>query len=115
MTTAEATKEANIVHVLVPDMEQSTLYKAEIGPNLSEGSALCFSHGATVHWKSMVPPSNIDVIMVAPKGPGQMVRELFLQGFGTPFIGRSRTGLFYQELGGGFLASQRQLAVRGQA
>ena len=77
MTTAEATKEANIVHVLVPDMEQSTLYKAEIGPNLSEGSALCFSHGAAVHWKWIVPPSNIDVIMVAPKGPGQMVRELF--------------------------------------
>ncbi|HET9612707.1 MAG TPA: ketol-acid reductoisomerase, partial [Nitrososphaeraceae archaeon] len=86
MTTAEATKEANIVHVLVPDMEQSTLYKAEIGPNLSEGSALCFSHGAAVHWKWIVPPSNIDVIMVAPKGPGQMVRELFLQGFGTPSL-----------------------------
>ncbi len=86
MSAAEATKEANIVHVLVPDMEQSTLYKTEIGPNLSEGSALSFSHGAAVHWKWIEPPSNIDVIMVAPKGPGQMVRELFLKGFGTPSL-----------------------------
>lgn len=86
MTAAEATKAANIVHVLVPDMEQSTLYKTEIGPNLSEGAALSFSHGAAVHWKWIEPPGNIDVIMVAPKGPGQMVRELFLQGFGTPSL-----------------------------
>ena len=86
MSAAEATKEANIIHVLVPDMEQSTLYKTEIGPNLSEGSALSFSHGAAVHWKWIEPPSNIDVIMVAPKGPGQMVRELFLKDFGTPSL-----------------------------
>ena len=86
ITAAEATKAANIVHVLVPDMEQSTLYKTEIGPNLSEGDALSFSHGAAVYWKWIEPPGNIDVIMVAPKGPGQMVRELFLQGFGTPSL-----------------------------
>jgi len=86
MTAAEATKAANIIHVLVPDMEQSTLFKTEIGPNLSEGDALSFSHGAAVHWKWIEPPGNIDVIMVAPKGPGQMVRELFLQGFGTPSL-----------------------------
>jgi ketol-acid reductoisomerase len=86
MSAAEATKDANIVHMLVPDMEQSTLYKTEIGPNLSEGSALSFSHGAAVHWKWIEPPNNIDVIMVAPKGPGQMVRELFLKGFGTPSL-----------------------------
>lgn len=86
MSAAEATREANIVHVLVPDMEQSTLYKTEIGPNLLEGSALSFSHGAAVHWKWIEPPRNIDVIMVAPKGPGQMVRELFLKGFGTPSL-----------------------------
>ena len=86
MTAAEATKAASIVHVLVPDMEQSTLYKTEIGPNLSGGSALSFSHGAAVHWNWIEPPENIDVIMVAPKGPGQMVRELFLQGFGTPSL-----------------------------
>jgi len=86
MTPAEATKAADIIHVLVPDIEQSTLYKREIGPSLSEGAALSFSHGAAVHWKWIEPPSNIDIIMVAPKGPGQMVRELFLQGFGTPSL-----------------------------
>ena len=86
MTPAEATKAADIIHVLVPDMEQSTLYKREIEPSLSEGAALSFSHGAAVHWKWIEPPSNMDIIMVAPKGPGQMVRELFLQGFGTPSL-----------------------------
>lgn len=86
MTPAEATKVADIVHVLVPDMEQRSLYKTEIEPNLSDGAALSFSHGAAVHWKWIEPPSNLDIIMVAPKGPGQMVRELFLQGFGTPSL-----------------------------
>jgi ketol-acid reductoisomerase len=86
MTPAEATKVADIIHVLVPDMEQRSLYKTEIEPNLSDGAALSFSHGAAVHWKWIEPPSNLDIIMVAPKGPGQMVRELFLQGFGTPSL-----------------------------
>ena len=86
MTPAEATKVADIVHVLVPDMEQKFLYKTEIEPSLSDGAALSFSHGAAVHWKWIEPPSNFDIIMVAPKGPGQMVRELFLQGFGTPSL-----------------------------
>lgn len=86
MTPAEATKVADIVHVLVPDMEQRSLYKTEIEPSLSDGAALSFSHGAAVHWKWIEPPSNLDIIMVAPKGPGQMVRELFLQGFGTPSL-----------------------------
>lgn len=86
MTAAEATRAASIIHVLVPDMEQSNLYKTEIRPNISEGAALSFSHGAAIHWKWIEPPSNIDVIMIAPKGPGQMVRELFLQGFGTPSL-----------------------------
>jgi ketol-acid reductoisomerase len=86
MRVDEATKAADIVHLLVPDMEQSALYKKEIEPYLSEGMALSFSHGASVHWKWIMPNSNVDVIMVAPKGPGQMVRELFLQGFGTPSL-----------------------------
>lgn len=86
MTAAEATSAASIIHVLVPDMEQSNLYKTEIGPNISEGAALSFSHGAAIHWRWIEPPSNVDVIMIAPKGPGQMVRELFLQGFGTPSL-----------------------------
>ena len=86
MPVEEATKDVDIVHLLVPDMEQSALYKREIEPHLSEGMALSFSHGAAVHWKWIKPLANVDVIMVAPKGPGQMVRELFLQGFGTPSL-----------------------------
>jgi ketol-acid reductoisomerase len=82
----EASKLADIIHVLTPDMEQSTVYKNEIEPVLSEGKTLNFSHGAAIHWKWIVPPKNIDVVMVAPKGPGQRVRELYQEGFGTPSL-----------------------------
>ena len=81
-----ASKQASIIHILVPDMEQSATYRKHIAMHLSEGKALSFSHGAAIHWKWIQPPDNVDVIMVAPKGPGQMVRELFLQGFGTPSL-----------------------------
>jgi len=83
---AQACKEADIIHVLIPDMVQSQVYKDEIGPNLSEGNALCFSHAAAIHWKWIIAPDNVDVIMVAPKGPGSKVRETYLDGFGTPSI-----------------------------
>jgi ketol-acid reductoisomerase len=86
MSVAQATKDADVIHVLVPDMEQRSIFKTDIEPNLSEGKALCFSHGASIHWGWINPMGNIDIIMVAPKGPGQMVRELFLQGFGTPSL-----------------------------
>ncbi|MGH9973675.1 MAG: ketol-acid reductoisomerase [Nitrososphaeraceae archaeon] len=82
----EASKLADIIHVLTPDMEQSTVYKNEIEPGLSEGKTLNFSHGAAIHWKWIIPPKNIDVVMVAPKGPGQRVRELYKEGFGTPSL-----------------------------
>lgn len=82
----EASKLADIIHVLTPDMEQSTVYKNEIEPVLSQGKTLNFSHGAAIHWKWIVPPKNIDVVMVAPKGPGQRVRELYQEGFGTPSL-----------------------------
>src|SRR5437867_6110349 len=82
----EASKLADIIHVLTPDMEQANVYKNEIEPGLSEGKTLNFSHGAAIHWKWIVPPKNIDVIMVAPKGPGQRVRELYQEGFGTPSL-----------------------------
>jgi ketol-acid reductoisomerase len=82
----EASKLADIIHVLTPDMEQSTVYKNEIEPGLSEGKTLNFSHGAAIHWKWITPPKNIDVVMVAPKGPGQRVRELYQEGFGTPSL-----------------------------
>ena len=86
MSVSQACKEADIIHVLIPDMVQSKIYKEEIEPNLSEGNALSFSHAASIYWKWIEPPSNVDVIMVAPKGPGSKVRETYLDGFGTPSI-----------------------------
>jgi ketol-acid reductoisomerase len=82
----EASKLGDIIHVLTPDMEQANVYKNAIEPGLSEGKTLNFSHGAAIHWKWIVPPTNIDVVMVAPKGPGQRVRELYQEGFGTPSL-----------------------------
>ncbi len=86
MKIADACKAADIIYVLVPDMLQAKIYREEIGPNLSEGKALSFSHGAAIHWEWIKAPNNVDVIMVAPKGPGSKVRETYLEGFGTPSI-----------------------------
>ena len=86
MSISEACKAADIIQVLIPDMVQAKVYKEEIEPNLSEGNALYFSHAAAIHWKWIEAPKNVDVIMVAPKGPGSKVRETYQQGFGTPSI-----------------------------
>ena len=86
MEVAEAAKAADIIHILIPDMEQAEAYKRDIAKGVTEGKALSFSHGAAIHWKWIVPPKNVDVIMVAPKGPGQRVRELYQEGFGTPSL-----------------------------
>ncbi len=86
MSIAEATKAGDIIQVLIPDMVQAKVYKEEIGPNLSEGNALSFSHAAAIHWKWIEAPNNVDIIMIAPKGPGSKVRETYLEGFGTPSI-----------------------------
>jgi len=85
-TVAEATKAADIVHILAPDMLQASIFREDISPNLKKGAALSFSHGAAIHWKWIVPPKTADVIMLAPKAPGQRVRELYLQNFGTPAL-----------------------------
>ncbi|MDA4116991.1 MAG: ketol-acid reductoisomerase [Thaumarchaeota archaeon] len=86
MTVADAVKKADVVHILVPDMEQARIYREEIKPNFQKGAALSFSHGAAIHWKWIVAPKQSDVIMVAPKSPGQRVRELYLENFGTPSL-----------------------------
>jgi len=86
MSIPEACKAADIIQVLIPDMVQAKVYKEEIEPNLSEGNALYFSHAAAIHWKWIEAPKNVDIIMVAPKGPGSKVRETYQQGFGTPSI-----------------------------
>ncbi len=83
---ADASNSADIIHILVPDMEQGTVYTNNIAPELSRGKTLSFSHGAAIHWKWIDPPNDVDVIMVAPKGPGQRVRELYQEGFGTPSL-----------------------------
>ena len=82
----EASKQADIIHILVPDMEQSVIYRKYISQHLNKEKALSFSHGAAIHWRWIEPPQDIDVIMVAPKGPGQRVRELYQEGFGTPSL-----------------------------
>ena len=86
MSVADATQTADIIHILIPDMIQGQVYKDEIGPNLSEGKALSFSHAAAIYWKWIEAPNNVDLIMLAPKGPGSKVRETYLDNFGTPAI-----------------------------
>ena len=94
MEIGKAENEADIIHILIPDMEQADIYRREIMPYLIENKALSFSHGAAIHWKWIEPPKNIDVIMVAPKGPGQRVRELYSEGFGTPSLVSCIPGLY---------------------
>lgn len=83
---AQAAKKADIIQILIPDTIQGKVYKKDIEPNLKEGNALTFSHGFNIRFKQIVPPKNIDVFMVAPKGPGHLVRRMFTEGEGTPAL-----------------------------
>ena len=85
-TVAEAVKEADVTMVLIPDEKQADVYASEIAPNLKSGSALAFAHGFNVHFKQIVPPADVDVFMVAPKGPGHIVRRQFVEGSGVPDV-----------------------------
>ncbi|GKX67706.1 ketol-acid reductoisomerase [Inconstantimicrobium mannanitabidum] len=85
-TVAEAVKESDIIMILVPDEKQAELYKAEVAPYLTEGKALVFAHGFNIHYGQIVPPANVDVFMVAPKGPGHMVRRTYTEGSGVPCL-----------------------------
>ncbi len=86
MSIPQACEKADIIHVLIPDMVQAKIYKEQIEQNLKAGKALSFSHAAAIHWGWIKAPKDVDVIMVAPKGPGSKVRETYQQGFGTPSI-----------------------------
>jgi ketol-acid reductoisomerase len=86
LSVPDAVKQSDIIHILIPDMEQENTFKKEIAPFITENKTISFSHGAAIHWKWIVPSENVDIIMVAPKGPGQRVRELYLDGFGTPSL-----------------------------
>ncbi|MCO5497784.1 ketol-acid reductoisomerase [Enterococcus innesii] len=83
---AEATKKADVVMILAPDEIQGSLYKNEIEPNLSAGNALAFAHGFNIHFDVIAPPKEVDVFLVAPKGPGHLVRRTFTEGFAVPAL-----------------------------
>jgi ketol-acid reductoisomerase len=83
---AEAVKAADVIMVLVPDQVQRALYEEAIGPNLSAGKTLMFAHGFNIHFGQILPPTDIDVSMVAPKGPGHLVRRTYTEGGGVPCL-----------------------------
>jgi ketol-acid reductoisomerase len=85
-TVAEAVQAADFIMMLVPDQTQASLYKSEVEPNLKAGKTLMFAHGFSVHFGQVVAPPEVDVSMVAPKGPGHIVRDMFKEGVGTPAL-----------------------------
>jgi ketol-acid reductoisomerase len=85
-TIPDAVREAQIVALLMPDQVQPTVFENEVAPNLESGAAVLFAHGFNVHYGRIAPASGHDVIMVAPKGPGHVVRRLYEQGLGTPAL-----------------------------
>jgi ketol-acid reductoisomerase len=86
LTAAEVAQKADIVQILVPDEYQSTLYKNDIAQHMKKGKALVFSHGFNIHFSQIVPPRDVDVWMVAPKGPGHLVRRTYVEGAGVPCL-----------------------------
>lgn len=82
----DATKAGDIVHILLPDEVQVGVYEKQIAPHLKKGKTLSFSHGFNIHFKEIVPPEDVDVIMVAPKGPGNLVRSEYVKGGGVPCL-----------------------------
>ena len=82
----EASRKADIIQMLVPDTIQPQIYRQSIAPNLSTGKALMFSHGFNIHYRCIEPPSDVDVFMIAPKGPGHLVRSEFTKGGGVPCL-----------------------------
>ncbi len=86
MTTGEAVAEADVIMVVVPDEVQRGLYRSEIAPNLKSGKTLMFAHGFNIHFNQIVPPPDVDVSMIAPKSPGHMVRDMYVEGIGVPAL-----------------------------
>lgn len=86
LPTAEAAKVGEVVMILVPDQNQREVYYQEIRPNLEENNVLCFAHGFNIHFHQIVPETNVDVIMIAPKAPGHLMRRVFEEGGGVPAL-----------------------------
>ena len=84
--TAEAVRRADVIMVGLPDMKQAEVFERDIAPNLTKGKCLIFVHGLSIHYGLIKPPKDIDVVMVAPKGPGHMVRSLYAEGKGLPAL-----------------------------
>lgn len=84
--TAEAVKKADVIFVALPDTKQPDCFEKDIKPNLTKGKTLLFSHGFAVHFKTIVPPKDVNVILVAPKGPGHIVRRQYTEGKGVPAL-----------------------------
>ena len=84
--TAEAVRRADVIFVALPDTKQPAAYLTDIEPNLKKGKTLLFSHGFSIHYKTIVPPADVDVILVAPKGPGHIVRRQYTEGKGVPTL-----------------------------
>lgn len=86
MEVAEATKAADLIMILTPDENQPAVYANEIAPNLKDNATLAFAHGFNIHYNQITPAKNLDVVMIAPKGPGHTVRSEFLKGGGVPSL-----------------------------
>lgn len=86
LSTAEAVRGADVIFIAVPDLKIPSVYEKDIAPNLRKGQCLLFSHGFAIHYKTVRPPKNVDVILVAPKGPGHIVRRQYQEGRGVPAL-----------------------------
>ncbi len=86
MTVADAAKEADLIMILAPDEKQAEIYEENIAPNLNPGDTLAFAHGFNIHYDFIEPPADVDVIMIAPKSPGHMVRRVYTEGAGVPCL-----------------------------
>jgi ketol-acid reductoisomerase len=86
LSVADASAEADVIMILLPDTEQKRVYDADIAPNLSAGDAVAFAHGFNIRFGRITPPEGVDVIMIAPKGPGHLVRRTYVEGGGVPAL-----------------------------
>jgi len=86
LSAAEATKQGDLIIITLPDEVQAAVYEKDIEPNLTKGKALGFCHGFNIHFKQIIPPEGVDVVMIAPKGPGHTVRSCFQEGSGVPCL-----------------------------
>ena len=86
MTTAEATQAADVIMILINDEKQADMYKKDIAPHLTAGKAIMFAHGFNIHYGQITPPADVDVLMIAPKGPGHTVRSQYVAGKGVPCL-----------------------------